>query len=230
MTDRALAIIPARAGSKGLPRKNIRTIAGEPLIYWSIRAAIESQCFEEVVVTSDCGQCCELARDLGVSVVSRPKQLAKDVTPMSDVVSHALEVVKPSTFKYFTLLQPTSPLRDDRDIAAAMSKLEDSGAIGCVSVTQIDNTCLKAFVAEGELLSAVRVEFSELRRQDLPRVYKPNGAIYALRIQDFLSSQKFIGPGSIFYEMAMDNSIDIDTLSDFELAEKALRRRMGVTA
>ena len=228
-----LAVIPARGGSKGLPGKNIRELAGLPLIGHSIRLAKMCSDVARCVVSTDSEEIAALARDCGGDVpFSRPKELAMDETPMWPVLQHALratESIDQRRYESVLLLSPTSPARLPEDISRAVSLLEeDDHAVGVVAASQprfnprwvcIDvgaNGYMRQSFPDGKLY---------VRRQDVPTVYRINGALYLWR-RDYVEVSDEPGyfemPHRVL-EIPERRAIDIDSEVDFRLAELMLR-------
>jgi len=218
-----LALIAARGGSKGLPRKNVLMAGGRPLIAWTIGAALESAAVDKVVLSSDDDEIMEAANAWGCAVpFRRPDGLATDTASSMDVVLHALDQLP--GFEYIVLLQPTSPLRTAADIDAAFALLKSSGAPSCVSVTEADQSPYWMFnlTEDGKLLNLLPQRSDLTRRQDLPPVYVLNGALYIARVDWLRKSNSFTADGCVAYLMSKQNSIDIDTAEDFELFRSRL--------
>ncbi len=222
-----LALIPARGGSKGVPGKNIRPLAGRPLIAWTIEAARASRFVDRVVLSSDNEDICRIAAAYGCEVpFRRPKELARDDTPGIAPVLHALEALP--GFDYLVLLQPTSPFRSTADIDAAITRCIDTGAPSVVSVTPASQhpSWMYHMDGDGRLVHFLNEE-PIARRQELPRIYALNGAIYVAHIPTLLTEKKLIGPGTIGYVMPRTRSLDIDTALDFDIAEVLARRLLA---
>src|SRR5689334_1892292 len=191
---RILAVIPARGGSKGVPRKNVRDVAGRPLIGWTIAAARGSRYIDRVIVSSDDTEIIEVARREGCEVpFVRPGQLARDETPGIDPVLHALKELP--GYEYVVLLQPTSPLRTCTDIDGCIERCVASGADGCVSVSEPDKSpyWMYTLAPDAKLKPLLDRAGQTHRRQDLPRVYALNGAVYVARCETLLESRAFVG-------------------------------------
>lgn len=212
-----LALITARGGSKGLPRKNVLLAGGRPLIAWTIGAAVESEAVDHVVLSSDDDEIIEAARAWGCAVpFRRPAELASDTATSMDVVLHALDQVP--GYEYVVLLQPTSPLRTAADIDAAFALLQSRSAPSCVSVCEAEQSPYWMFRlgAEEALAPLLPGEAGASRRQDLPPVYVLNGAIYIAQVDWLRRTRSFLGEGCIAYRMPLERSIDIDDAADFE--------------
>lgn len=214
---RLLALITARGGSKGLPRKNVLPVGGKPLIAWTISAAIEAEFVDHVVLSSDDDEIIKTAMKWGCTVpFRRPTELASDTASSMDVVLHALDQLP--GYDFVVLLQPTSPLRTSRDIDAAFLLLQASGAPSCVSVCEAEQSpyWMYRLAEDGKLEDLLPLPTAAKRRQDLPPVYVLNGAIYIANVDWLRSTKSFLGDGSIAYLMPKERSIDIDTADDFE--------------
>ena len=219
--ENIVGLIPARGGSKGIPRKNLVELAGKPLVAWTIGAACAASTLARVVVSTDADEIGVLARELGVDVLDRPGELAADETPMLDVVRHALGEI--GECDVLVLLQPTSPLRRAAHVDEAVSLLIDSAADAVVSVVEVPHRFRPSSLMElhdGRLEPLADV--AHTRRQDKPLVYARNGpAILALR-PDRLGDDLYAGDLRP-YVMAQRDSVDVDSAEDLELAELLLR-------
>lgn len=230
MTD-VLALIPARGGSKGVPRKNLRTLAGKSLLAYAIEAAQGSASITRTVVSTEDEEIAAAARDLGCEMIRRPDALARDETPMKAVVEHALGVLQQGGYKpdVTVLLQPTSPLRSAGHIEGALALLESRGAGSVVSVGPVPGHFHPAWqFALGEKGELRRYEGGELgalpaRRQDLQPTFTRNGAIYAFRTAGFLSTGSFYVDPCLAYVMPAEVSVNIDQEQDLRWAEWVLR-------
>lgn len=223
-----LAIIPARGGSKGVPKKNIRMAAGKPLIAWTIEEAKRSKYIDRLILSSDNDEIIQVAREYGCEIpFVRPAELARDDTPGMAPVLHALEVIP--RYDYVVLLQPTSPLRVAEDIDGCLESCDRARANACVSVTEAEESpFLMYFIDEAHKMSPVLGSPNKYhRRQDMPPAYRVNGAVYTARTEWLLKSENFIGPGTIAYPMPRQRSLDIDNEWDLETFE-AMKRAGGV--
>ena len=215
-----ISIIPARGGSKGLPKKNILELAGKPLIAWTIESSLKSKYISKTIVSSDCDEILNISSKYGSEILKRPDELARDTTPTEPVVEHILQNIKDlGNYSYLVLLQPTSPLRDEKDIDEAISKLiQEKDATALISVKEIDNKILKAFKINnnGYLEGISNNKYPFMRRQNLPKVFMPNDAIYIISINEFLKTKRLFSDNAISYLMNEEKSLDIDTIDDFE--------------
>lgn len=228
--QKLLAIIPARANSKQLKNKNVRILRGKPLISWTIESALLSDCIDTVVVSSDSDKILKIANGYrDVVTVKRPDNLATDVASSESVVLHVLEELKKKNLSFDTimLLQPTSPLRDAQDIKNSLKLFEKQQSEALISVFEVENKLLKSFYQNGSCLDHVSSNFSKVkRRQDLPEIFMPNGAIYIVKTGSFMKHNNFFIPnGTIKYVMDESKSIDVDDINDLKKVRKILNNR-----
>jgi N-acylneuraminate cytidylyltransferase len=217
-SNKVLALITARGGSKGLPRKNVLLAGGKPLLAWTADAAISAECVDRVVLSSDDHEIMDAARAAGCDVpFCRPARLASDCATSIDVVLHALDQLP--GYNYVLLLQPTSPLRAAADIDAAFALMLERDAPSCVSVCEVDQSPYWMYrVASDNKLQRLLPELQGItRRQDLPPIYVLNGAIYIARIDWLRANKNFVGSETVAYFMPKERSLDIDTAEDFEI-------------
>jgi CMP-N-acetylneuraminic acid synthetase len=220
-----LGLIPARGGSKTIPRKNIKDIAGKPLIAWTIESALGSRLLAAVVVSTDDLEIGEVARRYGAETpFVRPAELARDDTPGVDPVLHALEVLP--GFDAVLLMQPTSPLRTSEDINECIRFAEGIGAGCVVSVTEASQHPYWMYRLDAERrLQSLIAEKHVTRRQDLPAVYAANGALYFARREWLQRQRAFVTADTFGYVMPVERSIDIDSPFDWKLAELLLKEK-----
>lgn len=229
MSGKILGLVPARGGSKVIPRKNVRPIAGRPLIAWTIGAALGAKRLSRVVVSSEDGEILAVAREWGAETpFVRPGELARDETPGIAPALHALEAL-PEKYDWLVLLQPTSPLRTSGDIDAAIALCLERGADACIGVTESAESPWWMFARspEGRLTPFAGREKIAPRRQELPRLYSVNGAIYVARVEALLRERSFFMPGALGYVMTREDSVDIDDELDFALAQLLLEKRLA---
>ena len=211
-----LGLIPARGGSKGVPRKNLAQVAGKPLLAWTVEAARAASELTRVVVSTDDD---EIAAEAGVEVLRRPAELAADDTPMLDVVRHAVSELGPDVV---VLLQPTSPLRRAEHVDAAVRLLLESGADAVVSVVAVPHRYSPEAlmdVVDGRVVA----RGSARTRQEKALVYARNGpAVLALRSERL--GDDLYGGDCRPYLMDARDSLDVDNTFDLELADLLLRR------
>lgn len=215
-----LAIIPARGGSKRLPRKNVLDLAGKPLIAWSIEAGLQSKYVDRVIVTSDDDKILDIANQYGSETIKRPDELASDTASSFDAIRHTIENVE--QYDYIILLQPTSPLRNSEHIDEAIELLENKMADAIVSVCEMDHSPLwsNTLPEDGDMSHFIRDEVTSKRSQDLEKYYRLNGAIYICKTDRLLEEKTFFIEDSIFaYRMDKESSVDIDEEIDFDIAK-----------
>ena len=223
MTKKILSLIPARAGSKRLPQKNMAELGGRPLIAWTIEASLNSKYITKTVVSSDSKEILKIAKEYGADFLKRPGLLANDTASSESVVAHALESIE-EKFNFIVLLQPTSPLRKTEDIDNSFEKLFRENVTALISVCETDNKILKAFKEneKGFLEGLSNNKYPFMRRQDLPKTYMSNGAIYIVKVSDFLKNNSFYTDRTISYVMHGDSNLDIDTKDDLKKAESCI--------
>lgn len=219
-----VAIIPARGGSKGLPGKNVRLLGGKPLIAWTIEAALESKAFDLVMVTTEDAGIANTALKYGAEVpFMRPSELASDTAKGTEVVMHALLELKSKgkNFMEFMLLQPTSPFRNSKDIQRALALVTEKKLEFLVSVCEAEHHPFWSYTLnnQGVLVDSSPPEYRDSNRQELPQMYRLNGAIYYAKVETFLKEKTFVNSDTIPYIMPRERSIDIDTELDMRLAE-----------
>jgi len=214
-----LAVIPARGGSKGLPRKNIRLLACKPLIAWTIEAAKKSKFIDRLILSSEDEEIISVAKAYGCEVpFIRPQELAEDDTPGISPLLHAIENLHES-YDYVILLQPTSPLRSAESIDRCVEFFVQRKARFCVSVTEADKTPYWMYTINNNLLKPFIISETYNRRQDIPKTYVLNGAIYIAETKSLIIEESFLNENTIGFLMVKSESVDIDTESDFLFAE-----------
>lgn len=219
-----LSIIPARGGSKGLKKKNIINFLGKPLIAWSIEASISSDYISKTIVSSDDDEILEIAKRYKSEILKRPEEFATDSSSSEEVVKHVLECVE-EYFEFVVLLQPTSPLRNKNDIDMAFRKFFSKNATSLISLKEFDNKVLKSFIEkdDGFIEGLVNNSYPFMRRQDLPEIYLSNGAIYIVKVDEFIKNNSFFTDKTISFFMDDAKSVDIDSIED--LNEINLRKQ-----
>lgn len=225
-----LGIIPARAGSKRVPRKNVRRLAGKPLVAWIIEAARAARRLNRVVVSSDDAEVLAIAADYDPALVlERPAELADDRSPAIDYVQHALTTLETrgeGPFDAVVILQPSSPLTTSADIDATVDLLAQSGADTAVSVMRLDHAVhpWKMKVLEGDRLRAyVEEECGQMAAHELPEIYVRNCSVYATR-RAAIDRGIVIGDDCRGYVMPRERSLDINDELDLAFAEFLLAR------
>ena len=220
-----LAIIPARGGSKRLPRKNVLDLNGKPLIAYSIEAGLDSSYIDKVVVTSDDDEILTISKKYGAVTINRPNELASDTATTFDAIKHTVDNCE--KYDYIVLLQPTSPLRNEKHIDEAVELLESKKSNAVVSVCEMEHSPLWSNTLDESLSMAgfFKSEVVDIRSQDLDKYYRLNGAIYICKTEKLLEEKSFFLKENIYaYVMDRENSIDIDEEIDFKIAEVILNK------
>jgi CMP-N-acetylneuraminic acid synthetase len=224
-----IALITARGGSKGIPRKNLAPVAGQPLIAWTIRAALGSQHVSRLLVSTDDPEIAEASRAHGAEVpFLRPAKFALDDSTSFDVAAHALrwlaenEKCEPD---YLLLLQPTSPLRTAADIDGAieLARARSADAVLGVCEASPHPYLARRIQGDGVLTDFIPITNKPSRRQEYPPAYLLNAAIYLNRPASLLATRSFQPPGAIAYVMPQERSLDIDSPWELRIADLILR-------
>lgn len=229
-----LGVIPARGGSKGIPGKNVRPLAGVPLLAHTARAALASRLITEVVVTTDAPEIREVALQYGVQApFLRPAELATDTALAIPTVQHAvleMERRRAAAYDYVVMLQPTTPFRTSDDLDEALGRLLESDADGIISVVGVDNwhpMKMKRFAGE-LLVDYEKPPVENPPRQTLPPVFMVNGALYATRRDVLMERGTFQGDRCLGYVMPPERSVNIDSEIDFMVAEYLFARSTSI--
>ncbi len=231
MNPNTVAIIPARGGSKSIPRKNIRLLNGKPLVYYAIKEAQHSRYVHRVFVSTEDREIAEIAKGYGAEVIPRPVELAQDDTPSLPVYRQVIKYLEDMENSYpdvVVLLQPTSPLRKVEDIDGAIEKFLHTNCDSIVSVCEVEHPPHWMYTLEGDRLKPI-IEGGETitRRQNAPKVYRLNGAICVTRSQFIMNQNTVVGHNTGAYIMSTERSVDIDTELDFRLTELLMREKEG---
>lgn len=214
-----IAIIPARSGSKGLKDKNILNLLDKPLMAYTIEAALKSNIFDKVIVSTDDIYYKKIAEKYGAQVILRDKKLAEDNTPTYFVIEDVLNKLN-IEYDYFVLLQPTSPFRTEIHILESTSKFENNYVNINFLVSMVESKKSSSLIKtldNQNRLSKFDQDFSNYTRQK-NREYTPNGAIFIAKPKYYIQKRHFFGEDSLAYIMSEEDSVDIDTIIDFELA------------
>lgn len=222
--SRVLALIPARAGSKGLPGKNIRPLFGKPLLGWPIAAALASRYVDRVILSTDSAEYARIGANLGAEVpFLRPAALAADTAPSSDVVIHACDFLaaRGETYDYLVLLEPTSPLTEGSDVDAALETLvaQRASADAIVSVSELVGSHPAFAVrigSDGRISPYAAVDFTRLpRRQDTEPVFALDGSLYISDVARYRERLSFCHERTVAHPMPHYKSHEVDDLVDF---------------
>lgn len=219
-SQRVLALIPARGGSKGVPGKNIRDVGGKPLLAWTIEAARRSRYIDRLILSSDDREIIEVALAHGCEApFVRPAELATDQADSMSVVRHAIASL-PERYDFLVLLQVTSPLRAAEDIDRAIELCQSSGAPACISICEPDKSPYWMVAMDGAqtITSLFPPDRIPDRRQDAPPVFAMNGAVYVGRTERLAAGEGFMTAGTVGYLMPKERSLDIDTEIDLKIA------------
>tara|TARA_B110000027_G_C16097385_1_gene291441 strand:+ start:249 stop:950 length:702 start_codon:yes stop_codon:yes gene_type:complete len=226
---KVLAIIPARGGSKSVPRKNIANFAGQPLISFTIQEALKTKKITDLVVSSDDEEIISLVNSMGIlAPFKRPPELATDQAESAPVIKHCLEFMEKFYLKKYDavlMLQPTSPLRNSNHIDNAIEMMIENDCDSVVSIVSVNGYHpfrMKRKVGN-QIINYIDQGFEDMRpRQVLPKVFIRNGAIYLSKRQIIMDQNKLVGEKCLGMEMSSNDSINIDDPIDFKLAEMML--------
>lgn len=217
---KVLAIIPARGGSKGVPRKNVKLLGGIPLIVHAINCAKESSRVNKIVISTDCEEISVIAKENSCEVIMRPNDLASDTSNVVLTVEHAYKTLN-EDFDIIVLLQPTSPLRTGKDFDSIIEMFESETKLdGVISVVPFDDLHPARMYNLGmnnELIPFIK-DSESMRRQDLNPVFYRNGCFYAVKSQSFFTEKSFMVKNKKAYIMDAEWLVNIDTPRDFKIA------------
>ena len=217
-----IALIPARGGSKGIPRKNIKLFNSKPLIYWSIKAAFESDFIDRVIVSTEDEEIAEIAKSFSAEVpFLRPKELSLDESSGMEPVIHALEELP--EVNDLLLLQPTSPLRKSIHIDEIFNLRKKFNSDSAVSISLSKRPIIYKLNQEFKI-KLFSENLKPLPRQKLSHLYNLNGALYLSSRESILLNKSFLSNSTIGYIMSEESSIDIDTQLDWEIAEYLMKK------
>lgn len=236
MKPKVLALIPARGGSKGLPRKNIRLLAGKPLVAHSIEIAFKSKYVDKTVVSTEAQEIANIAKKFSAEVIKRPKKLARDDSPTVDVVLHAINWLEKANeyFDLVVLLEPTSPLREVEDIDKPIEiLLSNPKAKAIVSIAKLEATHPEFNVVlneEGFIRKWVdgSANFQMLRRQELSDVYFFDGTVYVSYVDVLKQKRTFYHELTLGYVVPRYKSLEVDELYDLIAAEAIIKFRKRI--
>ncbi len=223
-----IAVIPARGGSKGFPRKNLAELAGVPMVAWSVKQAIESDAVDRVLVSTDDLEIADVARLYGADVVDRPAALATDDATSESALLHALEVIGAggqNLIDFVVFLQATSPVRESSDIDAAIARVRKTGADSLFSCTRVEDYFMWEDSPRG--YRSVNYDFrNRSRRQDITPRYLENGSIYIVSPQILRRDHNRLGGKIEIYEMPFWKSFQVDEEADLAICEYYMRTRL----
>jgi CMP-N,N'-diacetyllegionaminic acid synthase len=226
-----LAVIPARGGSKGIPRKNIVTVNKKPLIQYTIDEAKDSKYIDKIIVSTDDKEIAQIAKNCGAEVpFLRPKYLASDEANTIEVLIHVVVELRSRgiEYDYLILLQPTQPLRKSWHIDEAIEKVVEEAEDSLVSVTKVKEhpILMRSIDGNGKVKNLLDLN-STIRRQDHPNYYKVNGAIYINRIDENLSKDTSLNDNKLAYIMDREFDLDLDDPIDLELFKHKISQHYG---
>ncbi|GAB6282476.1 MAG: acylneuraminate cytidylyltransferase family protein [Ignavibacterium sp.] len=225
MVKKIPAIIPARGGSKGILKKNIKVLAGKPLIAWTIEAALNSKYISDVIVSTDDDEIAEISRNYGAQIpFMRPPELATDESIAIDTYLYTVEKLNSEynkSIEEFVVLQPTSPLRNSKHINEAVKLFYNQKADSVVSLVESNHSpyWFKKITPKGKIKSLFEDKIYSVNRQQLPKTYLINGAILILKYNILKSTRSYYINNSLAYIMSQEESIDIDNIIDFKICE-----------
>lgn len=223
-----LALILARGGSKGIPKKNIKKLKGKPLIAYTVEKALKSNYLDRIILSTDSKEIANIGKKYGAEVpFMRPKILATDHATSEESMIHAINWLKENenyNSKYVMLLQPTSPLRKVKDIDKSVEKIIDKKADSLVSLVQSDKHPFWMMkIKDGQVKTFDKKKEKYKRRQELPPIYIINGAIYIMKTNLFLKKKKLQPGYTIPHIMPKKRSIDIDDILDFKFVKMLIK-------
>lgn len=226
---KALGIIPARGGSQGLPRKNIRLLCGKPLLQYTAEAALAAKHLSRIILSTEDEEIAEIGRTCGLEVpFRRPAELARDDTPTLSVMQHAVQWVEDrgELYDFICLLQPTNPLRKPEDIDACLTMLAQGEMDSVISVLPVPHDYNPHWVylldQEGLLRLSTGESTPYPRRQELPPAFHREGSVYVTRRDVLMKDNSLYGKRTIGYVMDPDRHVNIDGPDDWKVAEHLL--------
>ena len=231
MKRTVLAVIPARGGSKGVPRKNIKPLNGKPLIAYTIESASKSRLITKCVVSTEDTEIAEVSKKCGGEVVMRPPELARDDSPTFDTLKQVLDHFqkKGQTFDILILLEPTSPMRKHDDIDKAIQLFIDNwdkaDALVSLGEVQLENPFITKKVVDGYLEPIIPADKNITRRQELPKAYFPYGVIYLSKVETLLKTKTFYQERTIPYYIERWQNYEIDDICDYYCIEAIMKAK-----
>lgn len=233
ITTKVLGVIPARGGSKSIPRKNIIPLFGKPLLAYTIEAALASKLLTRFVVSTDDAEISSVAHKYGADVpFLRPAEIASDDALSLPVIQHAtrkVEKLDDTVFDVVVMLQPSTPLRTSEDIDTGISMLIESNSDSVISVVEVDSNHpfrMKRVLDDGRLINYIDQGFEDMRpRQQLPPVFIRSGALYITQRDVLMEQNSFVGQDCRAYIMPKERAVNIDSEFDLQLAEFLLNAR-----
>ncbi|ATP39080.1 cytidyltransferase [Solibacillus sp. R5-41] len=226
---KVLALIPARGGSKSIPKKNIVELYGKPLISWTIEAAINTPEIDKVIVSTDSIEIAQVALEYGAEIQMRPAELAEDSSLVIDTIHYVLKELekKGEWYDFVTLLEPTAPLRTSEDISSCIRLLCEKSLDSTATFKEADLNPIRAWKIEGNVPTTfIEGAIPWLPRQELPTAHQLNGAVYVTKVEKLLESKKEIIMGNIgAVIMPKERSVDIDDRIDLLMADFIMKKK-----
>jgi len=223
--NKIIAIIPARGGSKGIPKKNIVNFSGKPLLAWSIEDAKDSKLINDVYVSTDDKAIAEVSKDYGAKVIWRPKEISGDFSPSEDALKHAInEIYKknPEKINYIVFLQATSPLRETKDIDNAINKIISEKADSLFSGAEIGDFLI--WKKDKNQLKSLNYNYkNRKRRQDFGKQFVENGSIYIFKPEVLFKYNNRLGGKIVISEMEFWKSFEVDNLKDLKFCQEIFK-------
>lgn len=233
MKNRIIAIIPARGGSKGLPRKNIKPLLGKPLIAWTIEQAKKSEYIDRIIVSTEDKEIGEIAKEYGAEVpFLRPKALARDDSPTIDAIIHAINwfEARGEYFDIVVLLEPTSSLRKENDLDNAIElfikNIDKVDSLVSVGEVHLENPYIMKKIEKGYVKPLIEIDENIYQRQQMPKVYFPYGVIYLSKVEALKKHKTFYQGRTIPYFIERWQNYEIDDIYDFICVEAILKYKL----
>lgn len=232
--NKILAIIPARGGSKKVPHKNIKLLAGKPLIAYSIEVALKSKHIDKTIVSTEDKKIAEISEKFGAEVVERPMEFAKDESPTIDAIMHTIQHFeeKGEYFDIIVLIEPTSPLRKENDLDNAIKifieNINNADSLISVGEVQLENPYITKKIENDYVKPLIEVNKNLYQRQQLPKVYFPYGVIYLSKTSALKKYRTFYQERAMPYFIERWQNYEIDDSYDFIVIEAILKYRSGV--
>ena len=226
MSNKVVAIIFARGGSKGIPKKNIRDFCGKPLIAWTIELAVNTREIDLVYVSSDSDEILKIAVNYGAKTIKRPDKIAGDEATSESAITHALEIIQPNP-EIVLMLQPTSPLRKPDDLGKAVTQFKEKKLDSSFSGAVLEDFLIWKRDADENLVSINYDYKNRGRRQDRKHEYVENGSIYIFKSQLFEDTGNRLGGKMDVYLMDFWQSFEIDKPGDWVLLETLFKKYLG---
>ncbi|AZQ44701.1 acylneuraminate cytidylyltransferase family protein [Nonlabens ponticola] len=224
-----LAVIPARGGSKGIPRKNIKMLGSKPLIAYSIDVALESQLFDDIIVSTEDDEIAAVASEYGAKVpFLRRKELANDTAPTIDVLVDLLqnEMIARESYDAICLLQCTTPFRDLKEVSKAVEQFKNSNADSLVSVRKVPDHFNPHWTFERNIQGNLKIATGDkhliTRRQELPEAFYRDGSVYLTKVSVILEQKSLFGQSIAYVENKFELEVNLDTMKDWKVAENML--------